>query len=80
MFLAIPFFLLELYLSLKMGETIGFLWSAIWIVATIFIGTILLQNSPNAIMGQMQSFKKENSISKSFRMRVCLTLLGLFYL
>jgi UPF0716 family protein affecting phage T7 exclusion len=67
MFLAIPFFLLELYLSLKMGETIGFLWSAIWIVATIFIGTILLQNSPNAIMSQMQSVQKGKLNLKKFQ-------------
>ena len=67
MFLAIPFFLLELYLSLKMGETIGFLWSAIWIVATILIGTILLQNSPNAIMGQMQSVQKGKLNLKKFQ-------------
>ncbi len=67
MLLAIPFFLLELYLSLKMGETIGFLWSAIWIVATIFIGTILLQNSPNAIMSQMQSVQKGKLNLKKFQ-------------
>ena len=67
MFLAIPFFLLELYLSLKMGETIGFLWSAIWIVATILIGTILLQNSPNAIMSQMQSVQKGKLNLKKFQ-------------
>ncbi len=67
MFLAIPFFLLELYLSLKMGETIGFLWSAIWIIATIFIGTILLQNSPNAIMSQMQSVQKGKLNLKKFQ-------------
>ncbi len=67
MFLAIPFFLLELYLSLKMGETIGFLWSAIWIVATILIGTVLLQNSPNAIMSQMQSVQKGKLNLKKFQ-------------
>ena len=67
MLLAIPFFLLELYLSLKMGETIGFLWSAIWIIATIFIGTILLQNSPNAIMSQMQSVQKGKLNLKKFQ-------------
>ncbi|MCD6213315.1 MAG: FxsA family protein [Sulfurovum sp.] len=67
MFFAIPFFLLELYLSLKMGETIGFLWSAIWIVATILIGTVLLQNSPNAIMSQMQSVQKGKLNLKKFQ-------------
>jgi UPF0716 family protein affecting phage T7 exclusion len=67
MFLAIPFFLLELYMSLKMGETIGFFWSVIWIVTTIFIGTVLLRNSPNAIMGQMQSVQKGKLNLKKFQ-------------
>jgi UPF0716 family protein affecting phage T7 exclusion len=67
MFLAIPFFLLELYMSLKMGETIGFFWSAIWIVTTIFIGTVLLRNSPNAIMGQMQSVQRGKLNLKKFQ-------------
>ena len=67
MFFAIPFFLLELYMSLKMGETIGFFWSVIWIVATIFMGTILLQNSPHAIMNQMQSVQKGKLNLKKFQ-------------
>ena len=67
MFFAIPFFLLELYLSLKMGETIGFMWSVIWIVSTIFIGMILLQNSPHAIMNQMQSVQKGKLNLKKFQ-------------
>jgi len=58
MFLAIPFFLIELYLSLKTGETIGFFWSVIWIVSSAVLGMILLQNSPQTIMGQMQSVQR----------------------
>jgi UPF0716 family protein affecting phage T7 exclusion len=50
-----------------MGETIGFLWSVIWIMATIFIGTILLQNSPHAIMNQMQSVQKGKLNLKKFQ-------------
>jgi UPF0716 family protein affecting phage T7 exclusion len=67
MFLAIPFFLLELYLSLKTGENIGFFWSAIWIVATAALGIILLQNSPHAIMGQMQSVQRGKLNVKNFQ-------------
>jgi len=67
MFLAIPFFLLELYLSLKTGEEIGFLWSVIWIVTSAMIGMILLQNSPHAIMGQMQSVQKGKLNLKKFQ-------------
>ena len=67
MFLAIPFLLIELYLSLKTGETIGFFWSAIWIIASAVVGMILLQNSPHAIMGQMQSVQKGKLNLKKFQ-------------
>ena len=67
MLLVIPFFLLELYLSLMTGENIGFLWSVIWIVATIFIGSMLLQNSQHAIMSQMQSVQKGKLNLKKFQ-------------
>jgi len=67
MFLAIPFFLLELYLSLKTGETIGFFWSVVWIISSAALGMILLQNSPHAIMGQMQSVQKGKLNLKKFQ-------------
>ena len=67
MFLAIPFFLIELYLSLKTGETIGFFWSVIWIIASAVVGMILLQNSPHAIMGQMQSVQRGKLNLKKFQ-------------
>jgi len=49
------------------GENIGFFWSAIWIITTIFIGSILLQNSPHAIMNQMQSVQKGKLNLKKFQ-------------
>ncbi len=67
MFLAVPFFLLELYLSLKTGETIGFFWSVVWIMASGITGVILLQNSPHAIMGQMQSVQRGKLNMKKFQ-------------
>lgn len=67
MFLAIPFFLLELYLSLKTGETIGFFWSVVWIITSAVVGMILLQNSPHAIMGQMQSVQRGKLNLKKFQ-------------
>jgi UPF0716 family protein affecting phage T7 exclusion len=67
MFLAIPFFLLELYLSLHTGEQIGFFWSAMWIISSAVVGMILLQNSPHAIMGQMQSVQKGKLNLKKFQ-------------
>ena len=54
----IPFLLLELYLSLSVGENIGFFWSAIWIVVTIIIGVQLLRLSPFAVMGNLQHVTK----------------------
>jgi len=67
MFLVIPFFLLELYLSLKTGEIIGFFWSAVWIIVSAVVGMILLRNSPYAIMGQMQSVQKGKLNLKKFQ-------------
>jgi len=57
MFLVIPFFLIELYLSLKTGETIGFFWSVVWIMLSFMIGMILLQKSQHTMIGNMQSVK-----------------------
>jgi UPF0716 family protein affecting phage T7 exclusion len=58
MFLAIPFFLLELYLSLKMGESIGFFGSVLWIVISAMLGMGMLKNSPMTIMGNMQAVQR----------------------
>ena len=55
--LIIPFFLIELYLSLKTGENIGFLWSVIWIIGSFMIGVALLQKSQHTMLGNMQSMK-----------------------
>ncbi len=58
MFLLIPFFLIELYLSLKTGETIGFFWSVVWIVLSFALGMMLLQKSSETMMGNMQSMRQ----------------------
>ena len=67
MFLAIPFFLLELFLSLKMGESIGFLGSVLWIVMSAVVGMGLLKNSPMAMMGNMQAVQKGKLNIKKFQ-------------
>ena len=54
-FLLVPFFLAELILSLQVVETIGALWSVIWIVGSILLGTTLLKNSQYAIMGNLNA-------------------------
>ena len=62
----IPFLLLELYLSLSIGEQIGFVWSAVWIVVTIIIGFQLLRLSPFAIIGNVQHLEKGKLSLKGF--------------
>jgi UPF0716 family protein affecting phage T7 exclusion len=57
-FLIIPFALIELYLSLKTGETIGFFWSVVWIVLSFALGMMLLQKSSQTMMGNMQSMRQ----------------------
>lgn len=64
--LSIPFLLLELYLSLSVGEAIGFLWSVIWIVVTMIVGVQLLRLSPFAVMGNLQSVKMGKLSLKAF--------------
>jgi UPF0716 family protein affecting phage T7 exclusion len=56
--IAVPFLLLELYLSLSVGEKIGFLWSAVWIVVTFMAGVQLLRVSPFAVMGNLNAVKR----------------------
>jgi UPF0716 protein FxsA len=57
-FLIIPFALIELYLSLKTGESIGFLWSVIWIVLSFALGMLILQKSSQTMVGNMQSMRQ----------------------
>jgi UPF0716 family protein affecting phage T7 exclusion len=51
----IPYLFLEIYFSLKMLEVIGAFWATIWTIGTIILGSVLLKNSPYAILGNMQS-------------------------
>lgn len=57
-FAVIPFFLIELYLSLKTGETIGFFWSVIWIILSFSLGMMLLQKSSQTMMGNMHAVRQ----------------------
>ena len=51
----VGYFIVELLASIKVGMTIGFGWSVIWVVGSSFLGVLLLRLSPYAIM---DSFKK----------------------
>ena len=66
MFLIIPYFLLELYFSLAVGASIGFLGSVIWILFSFIIGMGLLKNTHLSIMKNMQSVSLGRLNAKSF--------------
>ena len=57
-FLLIPFFFIELYISLKTGEEIGFLWSAIWIMGSFVFGLALLKRSSLTMMSNMHNMRQ----------------------
>ena len=75
-FLLVPFLLLELYISLKVGESIGFLWSAIWIVVTMVIGIKLLHSSPLALMGNFSAMAQGKLSMKHFENAATFYLIG----
>jgi UPF0716 family protein affecting phage T7 exclusion len=67
MFLIIPYFFIELYVSLKTGENIGFLWSVIWIMGSFMFGMALLQKSQQTMMGNMQAMKQGKLDMRKFQ-------------
>ncbi|MEA3491628.1 MAG: FxsA family protein [Campylobacterota bacterium] len=75
-FVIIPFLLAELILSLKVVESIGALWSVIWIIGTIFIGTLLLKNSQYAIMGNLNAVSRGKLNLQNFQNASMAYLLG----
>lgn len=60
------FLIFELFVSLEVGSSIGFLWTVIWIVASFIIGMGLIQNAHTTIRGNMQSLKEGKINMKSF--------------
>ncbi|RLA68746.1 MAG: FxsA family protein [Epsilonproteobacteria bacterium] len=66
-FLLVPFFLIELYLSLKTGEEIGFLWSVIWIILSFMLGMMLFKKSSQTMLGNMQSMRQGKLDIKRFQ-------------
>ncbi len=66
-FILVPFAFIELYLSLKTGENIGFLWSVIWIIGSFVLGMKVLKYSQQTMMMNMQSVKLGKLDVKSFQ-------------
>ena len=63
----IPFMLLELFLSLKVGESIGFLGSVLWIMLSFALGMMLLQKSSQTMMGNMTAMRQGKLDMKKFQ-------------
>jgi 2-isopropylmalate synthase/UPF0716 protein FxsA len=54
--LFIVLFFAELFLSIKVGIEIGFFWSSVWVLTTIFMGFALLKLSPYTIGVGVENF------------------------
>ena len=67
MFLIIPYFFIELYISLKTGENIGFAWSVIWIMGSFMLGMALLQKSQYTMMSNMNAVKQGKLDMQKFK-------------
>ena len=76
----IPFLMLELYLSLYVGERIGFVWSAIWIVVSMSIGIRLLQYTPFTLMGHISNVSMGKLSLQEFQNASTAYLLGAIFL
>jgi len=59
MLFILGYFIIELLASIKVGITIGFGWSVVWVLLTSFIGALLLRLSPFAIMDTFQKLGME---------------------
>ena len=65
--LLVPFFFLELFVSLKVGENIGFLGSVLWIIFSFSIGMMLFQKSSQTMMGNMNAMREGKLDMKKFQ-------------
>ena len=69
----VPLFFLELFVSMKVGDMIGFVPSVLWILLTMVAGSTLLRLSPYTFMGNIMSaqmgkldLKSANNASMSY--------------
>lgn len=51
----VPLFFLELFVSMMVGDKIGFGFSVLWIMTTMMMGIVLLRLSPYAFVGGIKS-------------------------
>ncbi len=78
--MAVPFLLLELYFSLKVGENIGFMFSALWIVMSMIVGIRVLKFSSLSIMGNMSAVSRGKLSMQSFQNASTAYLIGAIFL
>jgi len=78
----IPLFFLELFVSMKVGDIIGFMPSVLWILLTMSAGSALLRLSPYTFMGNVASvrmgkldLKSANHASMSYLMGAILLII-----
>ena len=50
------FFMIDFFVSLKVGIEIGYLNSVLWIIGSAILGVVLLRLSPYALMSTLNSF------------------------
>jgi len=72
----IPFLFLELYVSLKVGENIGFFMSALWIVSSIFIGVYLIKSSSMTLLSSLNQVRVGKMNMQGFKNTASSYLLG----
>jgi len=66
MLLFFPLFILELLISIRVGISIGFINSVLWIFSSMFLGIILLKESYKALFMSMDSLFKGGISIKAF--------------
>jgi UPF0716 family protein affecting phage T7 exclusion len=72
----IIYLLLELYVSLSLGEELGFIGSVLWILATLSIGMITLRLEPFTIMENLQAVGVGKFDMKKFQDATMASFLG----
>jgi len=76
----VPLFFLELFVSMKVGDIIGFLPSVLWILLTMIAGSTLLRLSPYTFMGNIRSMQMGKLDPRSANNASMTYLLGSLFL
>ncbi len=80
MIFILAYFIIELLASIKFGITIGFGWSAVWVIITSILGAFLLRASPYAIMASINTIGLKKFNMKSAQNAAISYILGAIFL